>query len=732
MKHLGKTRRLLLYAGPFPALAFFKIWAASNAGSGSGSGSLTVVALFMLAFCAIVIVVAKRWDKPSYFDWTVGTYFALICLSLLVWPDSAGRVLSRYSVTGIYGCLFAAAFFPPLFGMEPFTCHYAKKYAPETVWNNPVFIRINRIMTYAWAGIFALSVLLSLNPSVITRAVIPLGMILCVGLPFNLRFPNFYLKRLGLPSLKEQKETALKENVAKRTGPLPEHLPESAWQAVSSMPDVFRPEAAGGLKAVICFDVSGSENFKAYLHIQKGACVLEDRFSGEPDLMIHTPSEVWLAIARKELSGQKAFLSGAYTADGNMGLLMKLKDLFAGEVLSSKAGNSGKENALPTISPKSDITGSTLITPDYKRKENTMKVLALNSSARSKGESKTDLMLNHLVNGMREAGADVEIVNLREKNINNCVGCFKCMTKTPGKCVLKDDMTLDLFPKWLESDLVIYATPLFHHTVNATMKTFIERTWPICEPFLLEEDGRWFHPLRRKHPGVVVLSVCGFPAMSAFGGLTHYVNFLYKEHGKGVLWAEIYRPGAEFMARKKDRQKEILDATTQAGRELVVDHKVSAETLARIEQPLTNDVSDFAKIANCMWKTCIAEGITLTKFADEVMIPRPDSMEAFMAIFPLGLKAFATNGTKAVLQFNLSGDVQGTCHFQIENETVNTFQGPAENPDLTIDAPFDVWMDIMTGKADGQQMFMAQKYKVQGDLSLLMRMGQTLGNKASA
>jgi hypothetical protein len=113
MKQLGKTKQLLLHAGAFPALAFFKIWAASNASS--GSGSLTVVALLLLAFCAIVIVVAKRWDKPSYFDWTVGIYFALISLSLLIWPDTAGSVLSRYSVTGIYACLFAAAFFPSVY-----------------------------------------------------------------------------------------------------------------------------------------------------------------------------------------------------------------------------------------------------------------------------------------------------------------------------------------------------------------------------------------------------------------------------------------------------------------------------------------------------------------------------------------------------------------------------------------------------------------------------------------
>ena len=587
-------------------------------------------------------------------------------------------------------------------------------------------------MTYVWAGIFAFSAVLSLYPAVITRAVIPLGIILCVGLPFNLRFPDFYLKRLGLPALKEMKETALEENAARKTGPLSEHLPESAWQAVSAMPDVFRPEAAGDLKAVIGFDVSGSEEFKAYLHIKNGTCVLEDQLSREPDLTIRTPSRVWLAIARKELSGQKALMSGAYTADGNLGLLMKMEDLFAGEALSSKAGNSGAKETVPTISAKSDDAENTFVTPNQNRKENTMKVLALNSSARSKGESKTDLMLNHLVDGMREAGADVEIVNLREKNIINCVGCFKCMTKTPGKCVLKDDMTLDLFPKWLESDLVIYATPLFHHTVNATMKTFIERTWPICEPFLLEREGRWVHPLRRKHPGVVVLSVCGFPAMSAFGGLTHYVKFLFEAQEKGRLWAEIYRPGAELMYSTVEKQKDILDATTQAGKELVENHRVSPETLARIEQPLTNNVSTFAKIANCAWKTFIAEGVSPKEFKEKGLVPRPDSIETFMMLFSVGLNAFGADDNKAILQFNFSGDVQGTCHFRIENGAVSTLQGSAESPDVTIDTPFDVWMDIMTGKADGQEMFMAQKYKVQGDLSLLMRMGQTLGNKASS
>ena len=54
-------------------------------------------------------------------------------------------------------------------------------------------------------------------------------------------------------------------------------------------------------------------------------------------------------------------------------------------------------------------------------------------------------------------------------------------------------------------------------------------------------------------------------------------------------------------------------------------------------------------------------------------------------------------------------------------------KGRSEKPDLTIESPFEVWMDVITGKADGQQMFMQQKYKAVGDLSLLMGMNDLFG-----
>ncbi len=55
------------------------------------------------------------------------------------------------------------------------------------------------------------------------------------------------------------------------------------------------------------------------------------------------------------------------------------------------------------------------------------------------------------------------------------------------------------------------------------------------------------------------------------------------------------------------------------------------------------------------------------------------------------------------------------------------FRGQVRTPDLTISTDFDLWKDIITGKADGQQRFLEQRYTVKGDLELLMRMKELFG-----
>lgn len=326
MKQVSTPKQIFLYVAPFPALAFFKIWA----GSGQIPGNLLVVAFAMLLYCALIIFIASRWDKPTYFDWAIGAYFAFASCVLFFWPDLSGGFLTKYSVTGIYTCLFSAALFPPLLGMDPFTYHYAKKYTPRAAWGNPIFVRINLIMTYVWAGMFALCILLSLYPWVVTRALIPIALIVGFGIPFNVRFPDYYLRRLGVPSLAEQRHMAQEGAVHEESSLVPEKLPTSAWEAISTMPALLNAEAAGDLPATIGFIVTGSEEFEAYLNIHDGMCMLEERTSRKPDLVIRTPAEVWLGIARRELGGPEAFMKNAYTAEGNLGILMRMSQLFSG------------------------------------------------------------------------------------------------------------------------------------------------------------------------------------------------------------------------------------------------------------------------------------------------------------------------------------------------------------------------------------------------------------------
>jgi len=269
----------------------------------------------------------------------------------------------------------------------------------------------------------------------------------------------------------------------------------------------------------------------------------------------------------------------------------------------------------------------------------------------------------------------------------------------------------------LESDLVVYATPLFHHTVNAPMKTFIERTWPTMLPFFEKHsDGRWHHPWRHKPPAAVILSVCGFFNESAFGALSHYANFLW---GKNLI-AEIYRPSAMAMTHQgfEDIRNEILKAIRQAGRELIESRKIFSETMARIIQPVGNEDTS-AEISNLFWKTCIAEGIIPRTFEQKGMIPRPDSIESFISIMSRGFNSPAAGDTQAILQFTFSGEVDGSCYFMIEKGSIEATLGTAEKSDLTIDTPFELWMDILTGKANGQQMFVEGKYQAEGNMSLL-------------
>ncbi|MFZ0928372.1 MAG: SCP2 sterol-binding domain-containing protein [Syntrophobacteraceae bacterium] len=353
MKTPTKYQQIFLYTAPFVPLAFFKIWASTAV----NTGNMLTVACAMLVCCFLVLAIAWRWDKPTYFDWTISAYFLTVVILLFLWPEPAGKVLHRYAVTGIYLCLFSAAFLPAILGFAPFTLHYARKWTPPILWENPIFLKINRTMTFTWAGIFAICIILSLYPSVITRAVVPISLIVGVGVPFNIRFPDHYLRRLGLPPLAAMREglenTAVeakatlspssqdpapdrhdqpvlnnnqKETPMEQRNPIPR--PDSIESFMTTMSRGFKPESAGQMKAVMQFNFSGEVEGSCHFEIENGEIRAKEGTSAKPDLIIVSPFEIWMDVITGKADGQQMFMQAKYTASGDFSLLMRMNQLF--------------------------------------------------------------------------------------------------------------------------------------------------------------------------------------------------------------------------------------------------------------------------------------------------------------------------------------------------------------------------------------------------------------------
>lgn len=100
------------------------------------------------------------------------------------------------------------------------------------------------------------------------------------------------------------------------------------------------------------------------------------------------------------------------------------------------------------------------------------KILVLSASPRKGGNS--DLLCDQFIKGAEEAGHQVEKIFLRDKKIGYCVACDACKSNE-GICAQKDDMA-EILRSMVSSDVIVMATPVYFYTMNAQMKTLIDRT----------------------------------------------------------------------------------------------------------------------------------------------------------------------------------------------------------------------------------------------------------------
>jgi len=98
------------------------------------------------------------------------------------------------------------------------------------------------------------------------------------------------------------------------------------------------------------------------------------------------------------------------------------------------------------------------------------RILGVIGSPRKRGN--THILVSRILDGAEEEGAVTESLFLNDLNVRECDGCHACWK---GKqCSKKDDMN-NIYPKVIQSDIIIFGTPVYWYGPTALMKCFIDR-----------------------------------------------------------------------------------------------------------------------------------------------------------------------------------------------------------------------------------------------------------------
>ena len=191
------------------------------------------------------------------------------------------------------------------------------------------------------------------------------------------------------------------------------------------------------------------------------------------------------------------------------------------------------------------------------------------------------MILNPFLEGMKEAGADVDLFYTRKLKIGPCNGDMSCWFVNPGTCGQKDDMQM-LLPKFKEADVIVWASPVYYAGVTGPLKNLMDRQLP------LHMQGE----LGSKRQKIVLVSTCGAWEVSMFDPLLLQMNALYsRPEGSSDFAGALLRPMADGMkemikAGETRLVEGIFRAAKEAGRQLAKEGKISEELQKEVAKEL--------------------------------------------------------------------------------------------------------------------------------------------------
>jgi putative sterol carrier protein len=105
-------------------------------------------------------------------------------------------------------------------------------------------------------------------------------------------------------------------------------IPDTAKEIIEAMPSAFRPERAKGIQATYQFELTGEGGGNWVLEIANQQCQVKEGVAADPDATISLAAADYVALVKGELDAMSAFMRGKLKVKGNMGLAMKVINLF--------------------------------------------------------------------------------------------------------------------------------------------------------------------------------------------------------------------------------------------------------------------------------------------------------------------------------------------------------------------------------------------------------------------
>ena len=214
-------------------------------------------------------------------------------------------------------------------------------------------------------------------------------------------------------------------------------------------------------------------------------------------------------------------------------------------------------------------------------------VVAINGSPKAE-KGYTEKILNPFLEGMTDAGAEVDKYYVVRLNIKPCTGEFICWNAKPGTCHIKDDMQT-LYPKLRQAEVLVLATPVYI-PLPGEMQNFMNRLCPLFEPYLSFKEGRTRAIFRSdvKISKVALVSTGGWWEIGNFGTVLRIAKELAADASVKFAGA-LLRPHSDELDVNKKKAKEIYDASKKAGFDLISRGRIKRATLEIISQPLISE-----------------------------------------------------------------------------------------------------------------------------------------------